>query len=131
MKTALFALVLNLIAASLSSAQTLENSCKPAFTATARDRTVPWSFVQQGLKSIPLLYPKHVLLAQRGSSAVGDVDFSLLVYKEDRDKPDVTVEGMAAHELRAWFFTAHCSTDNLIDGLVTVLEEIAKLSRLR
>jgi len=38
---------------------------------------------------------------------------------------DVTVEGVAVHDTKAWFFTAHCSPDSVMEGLVTTLERIA------
>ena len=53
----------------------------------------------------------------------------MLVFREDPSKPDVRVEGMAAHnDTRAWFFLAHCSTENVMEGIVTTLEQVAKLS---
>jgi hypothetical protein len=80
------------------------------------------------------VYPNHgALLVQRRDAQLGGVNFSLLVYKEEANKPDVTIEGMAsegpADDLKAWFFRARCSAESLAEGLVTTLEEIAKLSR--
>jgi hypothetical protein len=128
----LVALVITLAVPSLSSSQTSPGrSCTPAFEPTQAHRGVPSTFVDQGLASLPHVYPRHELLVQRRYSEVGDVGFSLLVYKPDGAKPDVTVEGMAVHDSRAWRFTARCSSDQLPDALVTTLEEIAKLSKSR
>jgi hypothetical protein len=132
MRVAFVAFVVSLTIAPLSSAQTLVGlSCKPVFESADYSRGVPWTFVDEGLDSLPHVYPKHVLLAQRRVSQLGSVTFSLLVYKEDAAKPDVTIEGMVAFydpaNPRAWRFSAHCSAENLPDGLVTTLEEIAKL----
>jgi hypothetical protein len=137
MKAALVAFATSLTVASVSSAQTsVGTSCaRPIFERADYHRGVPWTFVDQGLESIPHLYPKHVLLVQRRASQLGEVTFSLLVYKEDAAKSDVTIEGMAVegppHDLKAWSFTARCPTESITDGLVTTLEEIAKLSRGR
>jgi hypothetical protein len=79
------------------------------------------------MESLPRVYPKHQLLAQRRESKIGRVRFSLLVYKGDIGKPDVTIEGQAILDSRAWRFSAHCSSDDFADGLVTTLEQIAKL----
>jgi hypothetical protein len=103
-------------------------SCEPVFKTTQYSRGVPYGFVDQGLDSLPRVYPKHVLLVQRRDSELGAVRYSLLVYRQDASKPEVTVEGMAVHKTQAWFFSAHCSIENVPDGIVTTLERIAKLS---
>ena len=137
MKVALVALATSaLTIVSLSSAQTsVGTSCKPVFARADYDRGVPWTFVDQGLESIPHLYPRHQLLAHRRASQLGEVTFSLLVYKKDAIKPEVTIEGMALtgppQDLKAWRFTTRCQTESMTDGLVTTLEEIAKLSGSR
>jgi hypothetical protein len=133
MKVALVALVTStLTIVSLSSAQTsVGTSCKPVFERAEYYRGVPWTFVDQGLESISHLYPRHQLLAQRRASQLGEVTFSLLVHKEDAIQSTVTIEGMALtgppQAAEAWRFTTRCPTEGMIDGLVTTLEEIAKL----
>jgi hypothetical protein len=106
-----------------------ETSCKPVFERTHSHRGVPHFFVDHGLETIPHLYSNHVLLATRRFPELGEVVFSLLVYKEDAPKPEIKIEGMASHRSQAWYFSALCSAENLTDGLVTTLEEIAKLSK--
>ena len=103
-------------------------SCEPVFKTTPYSRDVPYRFVDQGLDSLPRVYPQHVLLVQRRNSELGAVRYSLLVYRQDASKPEVTVEGMAVHNTQAWFFKAHCSVENVPDGIVTTLERVAKLS---
>ena len=110
------------------TASSATKSCEPVFETAQYHRGVPYVFVDQGLKSLPHLYPKHVLLVQRRDSELGAVRYSLLVYGQDASKRDVTIEGMAVHNEQAWVFTAQCSTDNVTDGIVTTLERIAKLS---
>jgi hypothetical protein len=109
------------------------NSCTPVFQRAEYHRGDPYSFVDQGLASIPHLFPKHVLLAQRRDSQLGSVDFSLLVYRADADKPDVWIEGMALEgkndRLRAWIFMTRCAMDNFAEGLVTTLEQVAQLAK--
>jgi hypothetical protein len=137
MKADIAALVtITLAIVSPSSAQTsVGTSCKPVFERAEYYRGVPWTFVDQGLESIPHLYPRHQLLTHRRSSQLGEVTFSLLVYREDAIKPEVTIEGMALtgppRNLKAWRFSTRCSTEGVTDGLVTTLEEIAKLSERR
>ena len=96
---------------------------------------MPWTFVDQGLESLRHLFPKHQLLAQRRASKLGEVTFSLLVYKKDDRKPAVTIERSAVtgppQDLKAWRFTTRCQTEGMTDGLGTTLEGIAKLSGSR
>jgi hypothetical protein len=109
------------------TASSATTSCAPVFATTQYHRSVPYAFVDQGLESLPRVYPKHVLLVQRRDSELGAVRYSLLVYRQDISKPAVTVEGMAVHNTQAWRFTAQCSTENVTDGIVTTLERIARL----
>src|SRR4029453_5860045 len=67
-----------------------KKKCEPFFKATDYFRGVPHVFVDQGLESLPHVYPKHVLLVQRRDSELGTVRYSLLVYRQDAAKPDVT-----------------------------------------
>jgi hypothetical protein len=103
------------------------NSVNPFFTVTPDNRSLPHVFVDQALQSLPLLYPNDVLLLQRRYSELGGVVYSLLVYRKDAAAQDVTVEGVAVHDMRAWLFTAHCSSNTVLDGLVSTLEQIAAL----
>ena len=133
MKVALLALIVTLVTSVSSAQTTVDSSCNPTIVAVEYFRGAPWTYVDQGLESIRRLYPTHVLLAERRADQLGKVTFSLLVYKEDVAKPDLTIEGMAVEgppdNLKAWRFAAKCQTKKLADGLVTLLEEIAKLSR--
>jgi len=105
--------------------------CTPHFRAAQYHRGLPEAYADQGLASISRLYPNHRLMLQRRSSQLGEVAFSLLIYQEDAGKSDITVEGVATHNVNAWYFSARCSADSLPAGLVTTLEDIAKLSRTR
>jgi hypothetical protein len=103
-------------------------SCEPVFKTVQYVRGVPYVYVDQGLASLPQVYPKHVLLVQRRNSELGAVRYSLLVYRQDASKPDVTIEGEAVRNTQAWSFSAQCSSENVPEGIVTTLERVAKLS---
>jgi hypothetical protein len=119
-------------AGSQQTTSSATTSCEPVFKPTEYYRGIPYAYVDQGLVSLTGLYPKHVLLVQRRFSEIGAVHYSLLVFREDPSKPDVRIEGMATHnDTRAWFFLAHCSTENVMEGIVTTLERVAKLSTIR
>ena len=105
------------------------SSCKPAFTGIQSNRSLPSGFVDQGLESIPHLYPRHVLLVERRYSEIGDVRYALLVYKQDSKVESVTIEGVAVHKLEAWEFSATCSTETAFNGLVETMERISSLTK--
>ena len=66
---------------------------------------------------------------QRRSSRLGDVLYSLLVYKEDPLAEVVHLGGVAVVHPDAWSFDMTCTPGDLAGGLVTLLEEVAALGR--
>jgi hypothetical protein len=104
-------------------------ACLPSFEAAPFNRGLPHAFADQGLQSIPLLFPRHQLLVERRIARAGSADYSLLVYQKDAAVDEVTIEGVAVHEQRAWRFAAACEARQAWDGLVTLLERIAALPR--
>ncbi len=109
------------------TASSATKSCEPVFETTQFHRGVPHFFVDQGFASLAHTHPKHLLLVQRRLSELGEVIYSLLIFKPDASKVDVTITGMATHNMQAWSFTARCLEENVTDGIVTTLERIAKL----
>lgn len=103
------------------------DSCGPAFSETQATRNAPTAYADQALASIPQLYPRHELLVTRRSSTLGDVWFSLLVYKRDGALDPVTIEGVAERQSKAWRFSATCPSAKALDGVVTVLERVGAL----
>jgi hypothetical protein len=112
-----------------ASSGTPAESCEPSFVPIPMHRGLPHSYVDQGLASIPSLHPTHVLLLQRRNSRLGDVTYSLLVYKPASADETVTIEGVAVGDGKAWRFTATCSSNTAMPGLVATLEGIAALAR--
>ncbi len=106
------------------NASNATKSCEPVFETTQLHRGIPHIMVDQGLASLP---PKSILFHRRFSQ-LGAVIYSLLVFKPDASKPEVTITGMATLSTQAWSFTARCSSDIVTDGIVTTLERIANLS---
>ena len=103
--------------------------CDPAFEHVRDRRTLPHAYHDQGVESLRALYPEHVLLVQRRSSRLGDVLYSLLVYKEDPLAEVVHLGGVAVVHPDAWSFDMTCTPGDLAGGLVTLLEEVAALGR--
>jgi hypothetical protein len=103
--------------------------CAPEFKPIALDRSLPSAYVDQALQSIPQLYPAHVLLAHRRHSETGPVAYSLIVYGKDAEIEEVTIEGVAVHEQRAWEFHATCPLSAAMDAVLTTIERVGALHR--
>jgi len=124
-------LVIVILTATLVSVRTFSSgsTCEPAFTAIQSNRSLPSVFVDQGLESIPHLYPRHLLLVARRHSEIGAVRYSLLVYKQDSKVELVTIEGVAVHKLDAWQFSTTCSSETAFNGLVETMERLSSLAK--
>ena len=103
--------------------------CQPKFSSISTNRFLPTLYVRQGLESIPHLFPKHSILLQRELSHIANVDYSLLVYKEDTTADIVTIEGAAVRDAEAWSFRLQCPSDRMLEGLIATLEKIASLGK--
>ena len=103
--------------------------CAPEFKPIAANRSLPSAYVDQALQSLPQLYPAHVLLAHRRHSETGPVSYSLIVYGKDDAVDEVTIEGVAVHEQRAWEFRATCPLSGAMDGVLTTIERVGALAR--
>jgi hypothetical protein len=123
----LFAVFVALVPPTNASAQqsgaSATKSCEPVFETTQFHRSIPHILVDQGLAE-----PPTSILFHRRFSQLGPVKYSLLVFRPDASKTDVTITGMATLSTQAWSFTARCSSDRVTDGIVTTLERIANLS---
>jgi hypothetical protein len=105
--------------------------CQPVFTTIQHNRNLPHAYVDQGLETIPTIYPKHILLLQRRYSTIGSVEYSLLVYKEDSTKDTITIEGSAVRYPDAWTFQTKCQAESTMECLVVTLEKVAALAKAK
>jgi hypothetical protein len=120
------AVVLPRLASEVARAET----CEATFESITMNRQMPHSFVDQGLASLPQVFPAHTLILQRRSSLIGEVTYSLLVYKPNSAADVVVVEGVAVSQGKAWRFAATCTSSEVMIGLVTTLERVAALAKL-
>ena len=104
-------------------------SCKPTFHPTAHSRILPHAYVDQALDTLPHMYPHLIILLERRASYIGSIAYSLLVYKKDLNARMTNLEGSAVHYPDAWIFKAE--SENAMDCLVTTLEGLVKLDKLK
>lgn len=107
-----------------------EIELKSGSTLTIRDteysRALPHVFHDQGMSSLPRLFPEHVLLASRRFGVLGEASYALLCFKENPSSERVIIQAVAVYRDRAWTLEAVASS-SYGDTLVQVLEAIAQL----
>ena len=116
------------VSSSGSSAAQAPAACVPSFTPVPPTRRLVSDYLNQGLESLPFVYPTHTLLEEPRNSRAGQVEYSMLVYKKDRTVESATIEGAAAYGNRAWDFTATCPTAVVADSVATTIARIADLA---
>ncbi len=105
-------------------------TCEPVFTPVDYNRSLPTSHFDEALESLPLLDPKHVMLEQQRYLLFGAVAYSYVVYKKDPAVQIVTIEGAAVLGLKAWTFSATCSSsDYETIGLTAMQKQLAALGQ--
>lgn len=123
-----FSLLLVLSAAAPAGENfTLDNGDTLTVTEIRSNRTLPHSFYDQAMASLPQLYPHHRLLAGRRAGEVGDVAYSLICYRESPSNAKVVIQAVAVHGKRAWNIEAVTDTTLYPGALLQVIERISKL----
>ncbi len=105
-------------------------TCEPRFQPAASQSLAPHTFFDQAMASITTLYPDHVVLVSRRSSSIAGVNYSLIAYRERGDAAAVRIDGAANLDSKAWVFDLACPANRAMDGLLTLLEQIADLKNL-
>jgi acetolactate synthase regulatory subunit len=82
------------------------------------------------MASITTLYPDHVVLVSRRSSSIAGVNYSLIAFRERGAAAAVRIDGAANLDSKAWVFDLACPANRAMDGLLTLLEQIADLKNL-
>lgn len=122
-----FGLLLFMSAAVQADKITLEGGSTLSFTEISYNRTLPHSFYDQAMASLPRLYPEHELLAGRRLGRLGDVAYSLICYRESPSSNKVVIQAVAVHIERAWNFEAVTDTTSYPRTLLWTLERISRL----
>lgn len=119
----------SLFAASFACAAsdiTLSSGGTLTISSTVYSRALPHAFFDQAMSSLPLLYPRHQLLASRRTGVFGEIIYALVCYKETPSSEHAVLQAVAVFKDRAWNLNA-ISPLSYGDTLVEVLEHIGKL----
>lgn len=105
---------------------TLPSGSRLTISELEYNRTLPHSFYDQAMSSLPHLHPGYRLLASRRVGTLGGVLYALVCYRESPSSEHAVIQAVAVFRDRAWALdtTAPASYG---DTLVEVLEQIAKL----
>ena len=96
-------------------------------TEIAGSRLLPHGFYDQAIASIPALYPEHEFFAKRRFAYIGNVAYSIVCYKKDKEDINVVISGTAALNTDAWSFQTEVPEALFGDMLIIVLETISKI----
>lgn len=91
------------------------------------NRALPHAFYDQATASIPALYPEHVFLAKRRRGRLGEIEYSIICYKETGKLSEVVITGVAVATDSAWSFETHVPEASFGDRLLVVLEAVEEL----
>ena len=90
-------------------------------------RSLPHSYFDQAIASIPIIYPEHVFFAKRRYGKLGEMQYSIICYKENEKKNSITISGIAVLKSNAWSFETRVPQESFGDYLLIVLESIQNL----
>lgn len=92
------------------------------------NRSLPHAFYDQATASVPMLYPEHIFLAKRRYGRLGEMEYSIVCYKETGKRTEVLITGIAVSNNDAWSFETLVPESSFGDKLLLiVLEAIEKL----
>ena len=91
------------------------------------NRSLPHAFYDQAISSIPKLYPEHEYFAKRRYGRLGEVEYSIVCYKESKNLSKVLISGTAVKDIDAWYFEVYVSDNLFGDKLLIVLEAVEQL----
>jgi hypothetical protein len=103
--------------------------CPPQFIDAGQySRNTPNVYVDQAMESLPNLHPGFVLMVLKREGRVGDIDYSLLAYKESPSTNMVTIEGLASYEQnKTWMFSLLVDSNKTAEAMLCILEHVSAL----
>jgi hypothetical protein len=94
-------------------------------------RILPHAYYDQAISSIPGVYPKSKIIAKRRVFQLGKGDSassnSIICYKKDSKKEEVTISGVSISSGKAWQFDTQIKESLFPETLISVIEELSKM----
>jgi hypothetical protein len=90
------------------------------------NRSLPHSFYDQAMSSLPMLYPDYVIYAKRRFGRLGQMNYSLICYKQTRKATQVIISGTAVSGTDAWSFETSVPEKSFGTALLTIMEAVTK-----
>lgn len=106
---------------------TIEKGIVLRLTKFEDNRSLPHSYYDQAVASIPNIYPEYIFFAKRRYGKLGKTQYSIVCYKENKKTLSVTISGIAVLNNEAWHFETNLPEDSFGDFLLIVLEAIENL----
>lgn len=91
-------------------------------------RSDPHSPYDQAIASIKRIYPNSTILAKRRYGHIGEIQYSIICYKESKDSNEVVINGTSVHNETALVFETIIKEEQFGDYLLIILERVEKMS---
>jgi hypothetical protein len=108
-----------------------QGGCTPHVQARPISRNLPHALHDQALESLKILYPQHQLLVARRSAVLGPVEYALVAYRQTlgADTIQIAATAVVLSSAQAWSVDATCTTGQLPEALVSMMEILANLPK--
>ncbi len=91
-------------------------------------RWLPHAYYDQASKSLPAIHTDLTVTANRRIGYVGDVAYSLIVYRLGAEPQQVVLDGAVQYSDKAWRIEVACADGQYGDMMMQVLEAISQLA---
>ena len=92
------------------------------------NRWLPHAYYDQAIESLPAIHKDLTVIANRRLGYVGDVAYSLIVYRSSAESEQVILSGAVQYTDKAWHIEVACTEDQYGDVMMQVLEAISQLA---
>lgn len=92
------------------------------------NRWLPHAYYDQAITSLPAIHKDLTVMANRRLGFVGNVAYSLIVYRLSGEPKQIVLNGAVQYNNKAWRIEAAFTTDQYGDVMMQALEAISQLA---
>ena len=108
----------------------LANGTNLSLEEIQNNRGLPHAYFDQGMDSIPLIYPHQRILVKRRYGRLGQTSYSLIVFLKSSTVDEVDISGVAVAKHKAWVYRTKTDLASMPATLQLVNEKLSQLSTL-
>jgi hypothetical protein len=92
------------------------------------NRWLPHAYYDQAITSLPAIHKELTVIASRRLGYVGNVAYSLIVYRLGAEPKQIVLNGAVQYNDKAWRIEVACVDGQYGDVMMQVLEAISQLA---